>query len=115
MDATGLQHPSESVHTATPWSWVGVGAVLVLILTVLTIGLARDAEETVGPASKGPVAEVQVEGPTKDLVLHGRGLMDMSARVAPPAGTATTPTDETSRGDVPILPSQARCPAKPGC
>lgn len=102
MSATGIQNPGTSVHTGSAWSWVGVAAVMVLILTVLSIGLARNVGETTGPAVGAPVAEVQSEAPAKDLVLHGRGLVDMPDQVAAAehgaAATNSTANETSSTG-----------------
>ena len=79
MDATGLQNSREAIHTGPPWSWMGVGAVMVLIVSVLAIALARDAGETTLPVVKAPVTESEVGTFEEDLVLHGRGLVDLPA------------------------------------
>jgi hypothetical protein len=128
MNALKLQHTSETVHAGTSWSWVGAGAAAVLILIVLSIALARDLVETSPPASGGAVAEVQTDVPSapRDLVLHGRGLVDMPdvatamGGAATVGGGSTADTQESraygaSSGDMFIRPIQARCPAKPGC
>ena len=114
MSATEMQHPSGSAHTGTPWSWVGVAAMMVLILTVLSIGLARNVGETTGPVVKAPVVEIQTEVAAKDLVLHGRGLVDMPDQVAAAedAAVATKSTaNETSSTGAGIVPGKA-CPER---
>jgi hypothetical protein len=102
MSATGIQNSSTSVHTGSAWSWVGVAAVMVLILTVLSIGLARNVGETTGPVVRAPVAQIQSEAPAKDLVLHGRGLVDMPDQVAAAedgaAATKSTANETSSTG-----------------
>ena len=125
MNALKLQHTSETVRAGASWSWVGTGAAGVLILIVLSIAFARDLGETSSPPSTGgAVTEVQADVPMapRDLVLHGRGLVDMPAIAtagATAAGigsnTSTQATYGASSGDVSIRPIQARCPAKPGC
>jgi len=114
MSATGIQNPSGSVHTGTPWSWVGVAAVMVLILTVLSIGLARNVGETTGPVVKAPIVEIQTEVPATDLVLHGRGLVDMPDQVAAAedAAVATKSTaNATSSTAAEIVPG-VTCPER---
>jgi len=113
MSATEVQHPSGSAHTGTPWSWVGVAAVTVLIVTVLSIGLARDVGETTGPVVRAPVAEIQTEVAAKDLVLHGRGLVDMPDQVAAEDAAAATKStaNEASSAGAGIVPSRA-CPER---
>ena len=114
MSATQVQHPSGSAHTGTPWSWVGVAAVMVLVLTVLSIGLARNVGETTGPVVKAPVAEIQTEVPAKDLVLHGRGLVDMPDQVAAAEdGAAATKSaaNETSSTGAGVV-SGMTCPER---
>lgn len=114
MSATEMQHPSGSAHAGTPWSWVGVAAMMVLILTVLSIGLARNVGETTGPVVKAPVVEIQTEVAAKDLVLHGRGLVDMPDQVAAAedAAVATKSTaNETSSTGAGIVPGKA-CPER---
>ena len=126
MNALKLQHTNETVRAGASWSWVGAGAAGVLILIVLSIAMARDLAETSPPSSGGAVTEMQAEVPMapRDLVLHGRGLVDLPAVAT--AGAATTGTSSnTSRetqttygatsGDMFIRPIQAGCPAKPGC
>jgi hypothetical protein len=113
MSATEVQHPSGSAHTGTPWSWVGVAAVTVLIVTVLSIGLARDVGETTGPVVRAPVAEIQTEVAAKDLVLHGRGLVDMPDQVAAEDAAAATKStaNEAASAGAGIVPSRA-CPER---
>jgi hypothetical protein len=128
MNALKLQHTSETVRAGASWSWVGAGAAAVLILIVLSIALARDLVETSPPASGGAVAEIQTDVPMapRDLVLHGRGLVDLpdvatavggtaAVGAGSKANTSTTAADGASSGDAFIRPIQARCPAKPGC
>ena len=127
MNALKLQHTSETVRAGASWSWVGAGAAGVLILIVLSIALARDLVEPSPPVSGGAITEVQADVPMapRDLVLHGRGIVDMP-EVATAVGAATTGAGSTagtqvdaaygaSSGDTFIRPVQARCPAKPGC
>ena len=126
MNALKLEHTDETVRSGTSWSWVGAGAAGVLIVIALSIAVARDLVATSPPAPGPAVAEVQADVPLapRDLVLHGRGLVDMPADAAVGAATAdsgsnaSTQTQATygaSSGDVTIRPIQARCPAKPGC
>jgi hypothetical protein len=113
MSATGIQNSSRSVHTGSAWSWVGVAAAMVLILAVLSIGLARNVGETTGPVVRAPVAEIQSEAPAKDLVLHGRGLVDMPEQVAAEDGAVATKatTNETSSTGAGIV-SRMTCPER---
>jgi hypothetical protein len=126
MNALKLEHTNETVRPGTSWSWVGAGAAGVLIVIVLSIALARDVVETSPPAPGPAVAEVQADVPMapRDLVLHGRGLVDMPLDASVGAATAgsgsnvstgTQATYGASSGDVTIRPIHARCPAKPGC
>ena len=128
MNALKLQHTSETVHAGASWSWIGAGAAGVLILIVLSIALARDLAETTPPASGGVVTEITADVPMapRDLVLHGRGLVDLpdivkagagaaAAGAASTAGAEVETTYGAASGDMFVRPEQARCPAKPGC
>ncbi|HET6714834.1 MAG TPA: hypothetical protein VFI59_14125 [Actinomycetota bacterium] len=113
MNATRIQNPSQSVHTGSPWALVGIAAVMVLIVTVLTIGLAGDVGEKTGPALKAPVAEIQVEAPANDFALHGRGLVDMPDQTVAKdhAGAMEATANETSGGGAEVVPKTA-CPER---
>jgi hypothetical protein len=107
MSATGIQNPSGSAHTGTPWSWVGVSAVLVLMLAVLTIWLARDTGETTTPPTvrtetTAPVTDVGLPLPTKGVIVRGGGYV-----VMPPRATAGGKSEE----DLSTVTSGFRCPA----
>ncbi|MGZ8580336.1 MAG: hypothetical protein ACXWW9_03555 [Actinomycetota bacterium] len=117
MNATKLQNPSETVHAGSPRSLVGVSAVIVLMLTVLTIWLARPGEttrpetartETTAPMTTAPVTEVGLQVPTKGPIVRGGGYVVMPPRAA--AATKSTANEASSAGTG-IVPSKA-CPER---
>ncbi len=114
MSATEVQHPSGSAHTGTPWSWVGVAAVMVLISRCCRSGWLATSGETTRPGGgeTAPVTEIQIEVPAKDLVLHGRGLVDMPDQVAVAKGAAaaTKSTANETSGAGAGIAAKATCP-----
>jgi hypothetical protein len=110
MSATEVQNPSGAAHTGTPWSWVGVSAVLVLMLAVFAIWMARPGEttrpEAVRTETTAPASGALVQAPAKGLIVRGGGYVVMPPRAAAGSGpdAATAPAGR-----------QTTCAVKSGC
>jgi hypothetical protein len=84
MDASRTH---EVAHGQSPWSWVLIGTVTMIGIAAIVIALRGETGDVTvrAPAE----AQAQAQPPTKDDVLHGRGLVDVRAGAPEFMGSAT--------------------------
>jgi hypothetical protein len=84
MDASRTR---EVTHAQSPWSWVLIGTVGMVLVAAIIIALQGNTDDITlrAPAE----VQSQVERTTKDDVLHGRGLVDVKAAATEFTGSVT--------------------------
>jgi hypothetical protein len=98
MDASRTH---EVTHGQSPWSWVLIGTIGMIVAAAILLALQGEAGDVTVQAP--PQAQAQAEPPTKDFVLHGRGLVDVKTGTVEHIGPATAVRESgTYAGAIPL-------------